>query len=43
LEAKHPFTGLTNYSKLMLDERFWNSVKNTVYFTVGSVPLGIIF
>jgi multiple sugar transport system permease protein len=42
LEAKHPFTGLTNYSKLMLDERFWNSVKNTVYFTVGSVPLGII-
>lgn len=42
LEPDHPFIGLSNYMKLMQDERFWNSVRNTVYFTVGSVPLGII-
>lgn len=42
LDAEHPYTGLENYSKLMADERFWNSVKNTIYFTIGSVPLGII-
>lgn len=42
LEPDHPYAGLSNYSKLMQDERFWNAVKKTVYFTVGSVPLGII-
>ncbi|MDR6550951.1 sugar ABC transporter permease [Paenibacillus qinlingensis] len=42
LESDHPYTGLSNYIQLMQDERFWNSVRNTIYFTVGSVPLGII-
>lgn len=41
LETEHPFIGINNYSKLMQDERLWNSVRNTVYFTVSSVPLGI--
>ncbi|MFX3637480.1 MAG: carbohydrate ABC transporter permease [Candidatus Pristimantibacillus sp.] len=43
LETEHPFIGINNYSKLMQDERLWNSVRNTVYFTVSSVPLGIFF
>lgn len=42
LEAKHPWAGLSNYRMLVQDERFWNSVNNTIYFTLGSVPLGIV-
>ncbi|HEX7004509.1 MAG TPA: sugar ABC transporter permease [Trueperaceae bacterium] len=33
------FIGLENYSRLISDERFWNSVWNTLYFVGGSVPL----
>lgn len=42
LDADHSFAGLSNYTKLMQDERFWNSVRQTIYFTAGSVPLGIV-
>ena len=35
------FVGLENYSRLASDERFWNSVWNTVYFVGGSVPAQI--
>ncbi|MEW6455643.1 MAG: sugar ABC transporter permease [Acidobacteriota bacterium] len=37
------FVGLKNYAFLINDERFWNSLFNTVYFTVISVSLEFIF
>jgi multiple sugar transport system permease protein len=37
------FNGLRNFEKLIYDERFWNALKNTVYFTVFEVPLQVIF
>jgi multiple sugar transport system permease protein len=42
LEADHPWAGLGNYAKMLQDERFWKSVIHTIYFTAGTVPLGII-
>jgi len=35
------FAGLDKFRKLLGDERFWNALKNTVYFTVLQVPLQI--
>lgn len=43
LDPIHKFIGMSNYNKLMHDARFWNSAKNTIYFTLTSVPFGIIF
>jgi len=36
------FIGLENYSTLLKDERFWNSLGNTAYYTFISVPLQIV-
>lgn len=36
------FIGLDNFTSLAGDHRFWNSLKNTVYFTVAAVPLQIV-
>ncbi len=36
------FTGIKNYVNLFHDDLFWTSVKNTVIFTLLSVPLNII-
>jgi multiple sugar transport system permease protein len=36
------FIGLENYSQLMTDGEFWDGIINTVFFALGSVPLGII-
>ncbi len=33
------FLGLENYSNLLHDERFWNALKNTAYFTAASVSI----
>ncbi|MDQ3457852.1 MAG: sugar ABC transporter permease [Deinococcota bacterium] len=33
------FIGLDNYQRLFADERFWNSVWNTIYFVGVSVPV----
>lgn len=33
------FIGLQNYAKLFADSDFWQSLKNTVYFTIVVVPL----
>jgi multiple sugar transport system permease protein len=35
------FVGLDNYLFLLGDPRFWNSLKNTVYFTLVSVTLEV--
>lgn len=36
------FIGLGNYHSLISDQVFWKVFWNTIYFTVGTVPLGII-
>jgi len=36
-----PFTGLDNYSKLIHDDLFWKSARNTAYFVVVGVPATI--
>jgi multiple sugar transport system permease protein len=42
LETTHPYIGLANYYELMQDERFWNAVYRTIYYTLSSVPLSIV-
>ena len=40
LDAGPPrFSGLDNYARLAADERFWNALGNTLYFSVVSVAL----
>ncbi|HEY0827822.1 MAG TPA: sugar ABC transporter permease, partial [Bacilli bacterium] len=36
------FTAFANFEKLLGDELFWNSLKNTIYFTFVEMPLQII-
>ncbi|RKP52920.1 sugar ABC transporter permease [Cohnella endophytica] len=36
------FIGLDNFHTVLDDDRFWNSLKNTVYFVCGNVPLQIV-
>ena len=36
------FIGIGNYLKLINDSRFWNALKNTVFYTICIVPLQVI-
>lgn len=36
------FVGFANFSKMLSDQSFWISFKNTIYYTVGVVPLTLI-
>ena len=36
------WTGFSNYLSLFQDQTFWICVKNTLYFTAVSVPVGTI-
>lgn len=36
------FVGLQNYADLMKDDLFWKSIRNTLFFTVLSVPVNIV-
>ena len=36
------FVGLDNYRFLASDDRFWNALRNTVYFTATSVSLELV-
>lgn len=36
------YVGLDNYSRLMQDPNYWNSVRVSLIFTLGTVPVGII-
>jgi multiple sugar transport system permease protein len=36
------FVGFLNYEKMWKDARFWNAFRNTIYFTICFVPLGIV-
>jgi multiple sugar transport system permease protein len=42
IEPDKPYVGLDNYDYMIHDERFVQSVVNTVYFTGASVPLSMI-
>lgn len=39
IEPDKPFVGLQNYKDMLDDERFQESVLNTIYFTGASVPI----
>lgn len=34
--------GIANFAKLLSDEDFWHSLRATLYYILGSVPLGIV-
>jgi len=36
------FTGLDNFNKMIHDQVFWKSLWNTIYYTVGTVPLTLV-
>lgn len=36
-----PFVGLDNYLALLSDDPFWHAMRNTAYYTILSVPLGM--
>lgn len=36
------FVGVGNYVKILHDNTFWQSLFNTIYFTIGSVPFSIV-
>jgi multiple sugar transport system permease protein len=35
------FIGLQNYQTLIADDLFWTVLKNTLYFSVGTIPIGM--
>jgi multiple sugar transport system permease protein len=42
LETAKPFVGFDNYTRLMDDRRFRDSIVNTIYYTVLSVPASMV-
>ena len=36
------FTGLDNYTQLLADDRFMKALRNTFFYTLVSVPLGLV-
>jgi multiple sugar transport system permease protein len=42
LETAKPFVGLDNYTRLLDDRRFRDSIVNTIYYTVLSVPATMV-
>jgi multiple sugar transport system permease protein len=36
------WVGFANYTRMWRDARFWNALRNTLYYTVFTVPLGIV-
>jgi multiple sugar transport system permease protein len=38
-----PFVGFSNYVRLVLDDVFWKSLGNTLYFVLLSTPLLVVF
>ncbi len=43
LNPAKPYVGLQNYRELKNDAYFRQAVKNTAYFTLGTVPLSVVF
>ena len=40
--ATQDWAGLDNYSRLQHDDRVWGALRNTLYFTAVSEPLGLV-
>ncbi|MDH6363972.1 multiple sugar transport system permease protein [Enterococcus sp. PF1-24] len=40
--SKPKFIGFANFTKMIHDETFWISLKNTILYTIGVVPLTLI-
>lgn len=38
--TKPSFIGLDNYKEIILDDRFWKALYNTVFYMVG-IPIGM--
>ena len=38
----HPWVGLANYERMLNDPRVWNAFRNTVYYTVVTVPITLL-
>ncbi|MFN8521069.1 MAG: ABC transporter permease subunit [Chloroflexota bacterium] len=36
------WVGLDNFQDLLANDRFWTALRNTVYYTIVSVPLGMV-
>jgi multiple sugar transport system permease protein len=43
LNPQKPYVGLNNYRELRSDAYFRQAVRNTAYFTLGTVPLSVAF
>jgi multiple sugar transport system permease protein len=41
LIGERTFVGLENYQKLIADNLFWQTARNTVTYTLGAVPIGV--
>jgi multiple sugar transport system permease protein len=41
LIGERRFVGLANFQKLLTDDLFWQSARNTVYYTLAAVPAGV--
>lgn len=41
LSRDHTFTGVGNYQALLDDPRFWNALRNTIVYTIATVPVQI--
>lgn len=41
MRGEPTFNGLTNYQLLFTSEDFWQSIGNTIYFAVGSIPVNM--
>jgi len=37
------WVGLNNFTRMWADNLFWRSLKNSAYFTVGNIPLVMVF
>jgi len=40
--SESTFVGLDNYIRLFSDPEFWSVLKNTLYYTLGTVPLNMV-
>lgn len=39
LTGNTQFVGISNFRRVLTDPEFWNALKNTTFFTIGTVPL----
>jgi ABC-type sugar transport system permease subunit len=42
VQPENPFVGLQNFQNLFADTRFWNAFRNSIYYTIGAVPVTIV-